>query len=321
MSYLVSNLVQDLLPRVGRLPQQSGITLFRAATSVQSLVFKRLLDRKSDLLATGNLFLVIPEYDYMAPLPSDFLSMAEKPSAIGATSWLGTTPWMAGTVTSYDTATKTLVMSVTSINGSGTLASWHVAVGVTPGQPIYTLDTSASSVLVGLGSKTFVTATELSLAVGQNIIISSVELPTDTTYRSRLDPNPLDEDDRDDLMWWEKYRIYGETFETAAITPRKYKVLGTNLYVRPKVSDSCMVTGRYNAKPSDLTLVTQTIPWNGMFDEVFREGVVWILTKGVSMPGVDPAFAAFVKHEVDTILDSRARILPSTHRIKRGAYL
>ena len=320
MPYLVSNLVQDVLPRVGRLPQ-SGISLFRAATSVQSMIFKKLLDRKSDLLATGKLFLVIPQYDYMAPLPADFLSMAEKPGAISATSWLGTTPWMTGTVTSYVAATKTLVMNVTAINGAGTLASWFVAVGVAPGDPIYTLDTSVSSVLVGLGSKTFVTATALSLVAGQNVILSSVELPTDTTYRSRLDPNPLDEDDRDNLMWWEKYRIYAETFETATTTPRKYRTIGSNLYVRPKVSSACMVTGRYNAIPTELTLVTQVIPWDGKFDEIFREGVVWILTKGVSMPEADPAFGVFLRREFDSVMDSRVRILPATGRIKRGAYL
>jgi hypothetical protein len=39
------------------------------------------------------------------------------------------------------------------------------------------------------------------------------------------------------------------------------------------------------------------------------------------MPDTDPAFFAFMKREIDTILDSRVRILPSTHRIKRGAYL
>lgn len=317
---LVSSLIQDVMPRVGRLPQ-TGITLFRAATSVQSMIFKRLLDRKSDLLATGKLFLVIPTYDYMAPLPSDFLSMAEKPSAIEATSWLSTSAWMVGTVTSYTAATKTLVLNVTAINGSGTLAAWSIAVGVAPGEPIYTLDTSVSSVAVGLGAKTFVTVTELDLVAGQNVVVSNVEIPTDTTYRSRLDPNPLDEDDRDDLMWWERYRIYGETFETATTVPRKYKVLGTNFYVRPKVSAPAMVTGKYNAKPSDLTLTTQTVPWNGFFDEVFREGVVWILTKGVSFPEADSAFDLFLRHEVDTILNSRVRILPSTHRIKRGSYL
>lgn len=320
MSYLVSNLIQDVMPRVGRLPQ-TGITLFRAATSVQSMIFKKLLERKSDLLATGHLFLVIPEYDYMAPLPSDFLSMAEKPSAIEATSWLSTSAWMVGTVTSYTAATKTLVMNVTAINGSGTLASWNIAVGAYPGEPIYTLDTSTSSVAVGTGAKTFVTATELDLVAGQNVIVSNIEIPTDTTYRSRLDPSCLDEDDRDDLMWWEKYRIYGETYETATTVPRRYKVLGTNFYVRPKVSSPAMVTGKYNAIPSALTAVSNTIPWNGFFDEAFREGVVWILTNGVSMPETDPAFAAFLSREIDTILNSRARIIPATHRIKRGAYL
>lgn len=318
---LMSALIADVLPRVGRMENPSGITIFGAATSIQSLIFKQLLRRESDLLATGNLFLIIPAYDYMTALPSDFLSMAEKPRAVEASSWFTTTAWMAGTVTSYTAATKTLVLNVTSSNGSGTLAAWSLAAGVLPGDMIYTLDTSVSSVAVGTGAKTFVTVTELSIVPGQNIIVSNVALPTDSAIRSAMDPSYLDNDEHEDYQWWEWYRIYGETWETAAMRPRRFKVIGTNIYFRPKVSAPVMVTGKYNAKPSALTVSTATVPWNGFFDEIFREGVVRILQKGVAIPDADSDFMAFFAREFDTIINSRVRQIPVSRRLKRSNFL
>ena len=301
----------------------SGISIWVAANSIQSLVYKHLLDRRSDLLATGDLFLVIPTYDYCAPLPSGFVSMAEKPKALSAADWLSTTAWMAGTVTSYTAATKTLVMNVTATNGSGTLADWHVAVGVRPGYPIYTLDTSVSSVAVGTGAKTFVTATELTLVPGQNVIISNEEIPADSITRSRLAPEYLDDDDHGDFQWWEEYKVYGETWETASLHPRKFKVLGTNLFVRPKVTAPVIISGKYNAKPSAFvegTLTTE-IPWSGLFDEIFREGCVRIILKGTTIPDADGDFMAFFRREFDTIINSRARLIPDRGRTKRSNYM
>ncbi len=320
-TYTMSDLILDILPRVGRLENHSGITVYGAANSIQSVIYKRLLNRKSDILATGNLFLVIPAYDYCAPLPSDFVSLAEKPSAVSAASWVTTTVWMAGTVVSYDSATKTLVLNVAAYNGSGTLASWKVAVGVRPGQPAYTLGTSVTSIAPGTGSKTFVTATDLGLVAGQNVIVSNVELPTDSEVRASLAPEPLDEDDHDDFAWWERYRYYGETFESAATKPRRYKTIGTNLFVRPKVTGPVLISGRYNAKPATLSASTDILPWNQMFTETFKEGVVWILQKGVAVPDADPVIEKLLSRDVDSILNSRVRLLPDTRRLKRGNYL
>jgi hypothetical protein len=329
--------------------QSSGITIFGAATSVQSLIFKRLLDRRSDLLATGNLFLIIQTYDYMAPLPSDFLSMAEKPKAVevpvAAASvtyiadglyladgtiyagsdvvmpWVTLTAWMAGTVVSYDPVTKTLILNVTSTNGSGSIASWHIAVGTLPGQPIYPVDTSASLVAVGTGSKTLVTATALSLLPGQNVIISNVALPGDTGVYSSMDPITLDEDDHEDFNWWSDYCIDSDRSVSSPIRPRRYKIISTNFYVSPKVAGPVMVTGRYNAKPAALTAATDTIPWNGFFDETIKEGVVRILLKGIAIPDADPDINGLVQRDIDTILGSRVRILPRTGRIRRSSYM
>ena len=301
----------------------SGITIWKAINSVQSMINKHLLDRKSDLVATGDLFLVIPAYDYAAPLPSGFIAMAEKPCAFSAPGWLVSTPWMAGTVTSYDTTTRTCIMNVTSFNGSGTVSVWYLAVGWRPGYPINTVDTSESSVVVGLGPKTFITDKVLAITPGQNIILSNVEIPTDSIPMSRLDPSYLDDDDHDDYLWWEEYKLYGQTWETAAARPRHFKVLGSTLFVRPKVVTPVMITGKYNTQPVDFTegVYTATIPWNGLFDEIFREGTAWILQKGISIPEADPAFMAFFGREFGYVMNAKSTMIPTTNRTRRSNFM
>ena len=316
MNQTMSTLTVDVLSRLVSAPK-NGISIYQAANSVQSLIYKYLTDHRSDLIALGDLFLIIPTYDYMAPLPDNFLSMAEKPRAVSAESWLIGTAWMAGTVISYDSVTKILTLNVTSSNGSGTISSWHIAVGVLPGQPIETLDTSLSSILVGIGTKTLVTVSELSLVAGQNVIASSEELPTDTIMRSLLEPEYLDTDDYDDHWWLSNYQLHYESLENASVCPRWYKVINTNIYVRPKVSGPIMISGKYRAKPSELTLPTDILPYNGLFYEVFKEGVVHIINRNTSIPDADPQFMVLFNREMDAILSSRFRPFPSKRTDRR----
>ncbi len=319
MSLTLSTLTVDVLPRLTAAPK-NGISIYQAANSVQSLVYKYLMNRGSDLLALGNLFLIVPSYDYMCPLPSDFVAMAEKPRAVNASLWLSNSVWMAGTVVSYNTVTKVLVLNVTVINGSGTLASWYVAVGALPGYPVETLDTSSTSVVVGLGSKTLTTNTALSLVPGQNVIVSNLELPTDSESRATMEPEFLNSDDYDDNWWLNCYSVYHENWVNAQEYPRWYKVIGNNLYIRPKLISPIMVTGRYTAKPSTLTLPTDVLPWNGLFYEVFKEGVVLIITKQISVPDSDPAFMVMFRREMDSVITSRYKPL-SRRRMHRGDWL
>jgi hypothetical protein len=322
---LISELIRDVLPRAARPgpDQPNGITFWVAVNSIQSLIYKHLLDRKSDLLATGELFLVIPPYDYMSPLPTGFISMAEKPRASSAPDWLSSTAWMAGTVTSYTPATKTLVMNVLTSNGTGTLSSWYLAVGIRPGYPITTLDTSGTSVSAGIGPKTFVTATSLDLVPGQNIIISNIEIPSDSIPMSRLDPEYLNDDDHEDYLWWEEYKLYGTTFETASARPRKFKVVGTNFYVRPKVITPVIISGKYNAQPAAFVegVFTVSTPWGGLFDEIFREGTVDILQRGLTKPDADQLFMLYFNREFGMLINARARIIPETGRTRRGNFM
>jgi hypothetical protein len=318
MSYTIQNLIIDTLPRVGKLDNKAGITIYGAANSILSLLFKMLLDRHSDLIASGNLSLSIPALGYSASLPSGFWAMAEKPKSVDVI-----TNWMAGTVTSYDPVTGILVVLVSVANGTDTLTAWSIALGALPGQPASTLGTSVTSLAVGTGTKTLTTQAGLSLVAGQYVIISSASLPTDWEMKQHtLEPTSLEDDeDHDDFTWWQWYGIYGQTWEPPCLRPRKYKIIGTTMYVRPKVISNVMITGKYNVKPAAFSQVTDVIPWDGLFDEVFKEGTVRILQTGIPIPEANQDFILFLNREFNAVVNSRVHILPSKGRTKRANFM
>lgn len=318
MSYTMSALAIDILSRVGRIKTQSGITIYQAATSVQSLIGKVLLNRKSDLLATGDLALVVPAMGYSAPLPSDFLALAEKPESQDLY-----TDWMAGTVLSYNSTTGVLAVNVNQCSGSDTLASWDIATVAVPGSPAQVIGSSGSSLAAGLGLTTLTATTGMSLAAGAYILIIPTDMPvTDTYYRTRrMRPRYLNDDEHDEYSWWQWYGLYGDSSELPCPRPNAYKIIGTTMYIRPKIIVSIKITGRYFAQMSPFSQQTDVIPWNGFFDEVFRAGVVRILLKGIEIPEADKDMAAFIEREVSTILNARISLLPDTRRLKRGNYL
>lgn len=67
--------------------------------------------------------------------------------------------------------------------------------------------------------------------------------------------------------------------------PRHYKVRQTNLILYPPTSEATTVKGFYNQKPTEITKLTDTIPWNGLFDGMIREALVE--TYKVSNPMID----------------------------------
>src|SRR5208337_2504471 len=232
----MSTLIMDVLPRLNKAPQ--SISIYQAANSVLAMIFKHLVDWDADFLATGNLFIVLPPYDYMAPLPADFLSMTERPLAVSAASWLSSSAWMAGTVASYDPVGKVLVVNVTAANGSGALSSWNINIGVLPGQPVQQVDTSVSAVTVPAvlpAPVTLTTANSDTFVPGQNVIISNVALPTDTSVSCRMDQEFLDSDNENDDYWWLNYYQNGVSYDgdyNPYVFPRWFKIIGSNLYVR-----------------------------------------------------------------------------------------
>jgi len=313
----ISDLFSDVLLRV---PNASkGISLYQAANSVQSLIYKKLLDRSSDLLATGDLFAIIPQYDYMFTLPSDFVALIGRPMAVSAPDWLSTSAWMAGTVTSYNSTTKALVLDITSSNGSGSLSAWFIAVGVLPGQPIQTLDTSVTAVSVGIGAKTLTTVTALDLVPGQNVIISNIEIPTDTSLLAKMEPVYLTSDDGETSSWLSQNGVFDDQLGYPVVIPSQFKVIGTKFYVRPKPSGPIMITGKYKTKPAAFSATTDTIPFP-LFYEVYKEGVIKIISTGKVILDVDLEFMAFFNREMDTVINARFNPLPA-RRIRRSAWL
>lgn len=309
---LMSDLIMAVLPRVGDADKASGVSIYRAATAVQSVIVKRLLDRKSDLLATGALSVQIPAFGYSAALPDDFLSMAQRPYAEDLI-----INWMAGTVVSYDDETGALVINATASSGTDTLSSWVISTAGVPGQYAQNIATSTSSNTVGTGTKTFTVEAGLNITAGQYLIVTAENSPEGWEGRRRkLEPSYLNADDDKDVLWWETYADSEDLGR-----PSRYQVLGDSLYIRPKPIVDVLVKGIYNQLPGPLTLPTQTIPWKRKFDELFIEGSIMILALGFSVPEASQPFMALFDREFNTVINSRAALLPKTGRLRRSDYL
>ncbi len=257
MSYLIQNLIMDVLPRVGKIDSKNGITVYSAANSILSLVFKRLLDRRSDLLVnTEDMYLQIPANGYYADLPTDFLSLAEKPKS-------------------------SEMALITWLNNSGLQVLW------------------------------------------MNNLSQIVDWQWGTGYiQDILEPSYLDDDtEHNDYSWWTWYGNYGESYDYPSIRPKYFTVIGRKIYVRPRVTVANVVTGKYFSKPDNFSSTTDVIPWNGFFDEIFREGVVRIIQKGISIPEIDPDFVIFLSREIDTVLNSRISLIPDVGRTHRSNFM
>jgi hypothetical protein len=313
-----SDLLPDILARTGNLKENSGITILSAANSILSLIYKKLLDRRSDILVTGNLSLNISAYGLSVELPIDFIAMAEKPQCEELYS-----DWMAGTVISYDPATGALVVNVTVSDGSDTLASWSIASAGTPENPSVILGTSLTSLAVGSGSKSLTASLNMDLLPGDYIFILPTDLPpTQMKPLHYLQTHYLDDDeDHQEGAWWEWYGTYGDTWEPPSIRPRTYKIIATLMYVRPKVFIPVLIKGRYFAKPVSFTTILNTIPWVGLFDDIFKEGIVRIIQKGISIPEADADFMLFLNGQFDTVVNTRINLIPNTGRLKRSNWL
>jgi hypothetical protein len=310
---LVSDLILSVLPRVGNIDKPNGISIYRAATAIQSLIAKRLLDRKSDLLATGSLSVQIAAFGYYATLPADFLSLSQRPYSEELFN-----NWMAGTVTSYDTETGALVFNSTASSGTDTLDEWVISSAGVPGEYAKNIATSATSNVVGSGAKSFTIETGLYITAGQYLIISAENSPDGWEgAREKLEPSYLNADDDKDVLWWETYEL--NQYDNG--TPSRYQVIGDTIYIRPKPIVDVLVKGVYNQLPAALTLPTQTIPWKGKFDEIFIEGSIMIIAQGIAVPETNQAFMVLFDREFDTVINSRAALLPKTKRLRYSDFM
>lgn len=92
---------------------------------------------------------------------------------------------------------------------------------------------------------------------------------------------------------------YGQTG-----TPERYDIRGLNLLLYPVPDEACTVIGEYWQAPARVTAITGTLPYDGMFDEVFKEAIVRGAAAGSAF-AVDQAFMLFMAGEVDSILPKR----------------
>lgn len=316
MTYKLSGLTVDVLPRLIDAPKK-GISIIQAANSIQNMIHKRLLSRSSDLIAKGDLELEIGAMGYYGTLPTDFIAMAERPYAEEIY-----TDWMAGTVTSYNSTTGALVANITDSSGSDELDEWNIATAALPYLPSEVIGTSTSTVTVGIGSQSLTITTGLSLVAGDYVLIFPTTLPdTLTPQYHYLEPEYLTEDDEEhERTWWEWYGRYGSSIEPPGLRPRRFKVIDDTLYVRPKVIMSVTIKGKYFQSPTLLTSPSDTIPYRGMFDEIFREGVVKIIMSG-SLLDADANFERSIHNQVDSVINARIHLLPKTRRMKRENFI
>lgn len=310
---LVSDLIMAVLPRLGGANKLHGISIYRAASSIQSLIYKQLLNRKSDLIADGDLSVQVPAFGYYATLPDDFLSFPQRPHSEELYN-----DWIAGTVTSYDNETGELVLNATVCSGSDTLDAWVVSSAGVPGEYAANIGTSSTSNAVGTGAKTFTVEPGLELTTGQYLIISGENSPVGWQgTKTKLEPSYLNADDDKDVLWWQ---AYGRT-DSDSGTPARYQIINNTIYIRPKPIVDVLVKGKYNIKPVALSAPTQTIPWKGIFDELFIEGVVLICAQGISVPESNQAFMVLFEREFTTVINSRASLMPKTHRLRRADFM
>jgi hypothetical protein len=316
MSYLVTDLLNDTMQRVGRLKNEAGITFLNAANSVQSMLVKKLLERKSDLLASNTLSLMIPAEGYKTTLPSGFISMAEKPM-----SKENFVNWISGVITGVsDTlvlgASASVTIEISSFGGDDTINSWNIG-SVVLGMfnslitSVTSVDMSAVSVS-DLVTLNYVSTGVSLFSVTDVLFIYSPTMSTSTNIARRtLQPNYLNSDEEHDVEWWTNYGLYGWEWEVTSRSTHFYKIIDTYLYIRPRASCPITIKGKYFGLPSQLTN-SSTIPFNGLFDEVFRAGIVRILQKGIEIPESDQDFNYFLNREFDSVINARMNILGTT---------
>ena len=116
-----------------------------------------------------------------------------------------------------------------------------------------------------------------------------------------------------------------------AMSPYKYELIGQIIAFYPALDSSVVsisIKARYYGMGAAITGPTQTvgsvvsdvaIPFSGLFDHVFFQGVPRVITKGLNVVQADPDFEKLLQDEVDAVLFARNEPLP-TRRMRRGDY-
>jgi hypothetical protein len=154
-------------------------------------------------------------------------------------------------------------------------------------------------------------------------IVDSLVHASACDRHSRLEPEYLDDDDEhNDWSWWDWYGVYGiegigDGWYVGGRRGRM-KIISTTFYQYPKRCNDLSIKGRYFQTPGTLALPTDMIPFNGLFNETYREGVVLIVKNGLAVE--DQAIQALISRDVETVINSRISIT-SSRRTGRGNFV
>lgn len=85
--------------------------------------------------------------------------------------------------------------------------------------------------------------------------------------------------------------------ETGA--PSRYEVRGSYLHLYPTPDEITAVTLTFSQDPDKVENMTDYLPYNGMFDEVYTEGVLRIAASGSTALVADPQFMAVLGNAVE----------------------
>lgn len=174
-------------------------------------------------------------------------------------------------------------------------------------------DTNGYSITISDSVLSLACDTGMDIVSGDDVILFNEE--TDLS-KVRLQPRYLNDskefDNEDE--WWNRYELYGAYSANANAEigePSRYKIINKTLYIRPKPSNPIQITGKYFKVFSSLANSSE-VPFNGLFDEIFREGIIRIIQKGIAIPEDNKDFMIFFNREFNTVVDVRNKILPKT---------
>lgn len=89
--------------------------------------------------------------------------------------------------------------------------------------------------------------------------------------------------------------------------PEFYEILGPRIYLFPyPEEESVTLYGRYYREPAEVEELIDDLPFRGMFDHIYAEGVFKVQQFGLAC-SVEPAFSAIIHAQVDAILPGRMK--------------
>lgn len=87
-------------------------------------------------------------------------------------------------------------------------------------------------------------------------------------------------------------------------TPLFFEVRGANMVIHPPPAAATTVEMEFYQKPAAATDITSTVPFSGVFDDLYMEAVLRIGSAGMTIAD-DPGFMRFLQRQVDDILAIR----------------